>query len=280
MTDPVQFSAKPEFRSPALVTGWSMDAARLGSRVTDYLVSKLGGEPFCHIEPVDFFPLGGVTIDNDLVQFPESRFYACPEKDLVVFRSTPPSHEWYRFMNLVLDVARDYCHVREMYTVGSMIALGPHTAPRQFFGTVSSPEMKDELRPYGLTREVDYETPPGGRPTLNSYFLWAARRRSIPGANLWAPVPFYLVSSDDPAAYKRVLEFLNHRLGLGLDLSDLDEQARALDGRMDRIRASSPEVDGYIRKLEENTSLAEGEGEKLAKEVEESLTEEEDQARG
>ena len=276
MTDPVQFSSRPELRNPTLVAAWSMDAAGLGLSVTDYLVGKLGGQPFCHIEPVDFFALGGVTIDNDLVQFPESRFYACPEKDLVLFQSTPPSHEWYRFMNLVLDVARDYCHVREFYTVGSMVALGPHSAPRQFFATVSSRELKEELAPYGLTREVNYETPPGGRPTLNSFFLWAARRSNIPGANLWVPVPFYLVSSDDPAACKKVLEFLNHRLGLGLDLSDLDEEARALDERIDRIRASSPDVDRYIRKLENNEGLAEDEGEKLAKEVEELLREEED----
>jgi proteasome assembly chaperone (PAC2) family protein len=276
MTELVKFSSRPEFRNPTLVAAWSMDAAGLGWRVTDYLVSKLGGQPFCHIEPVDFFPLGGVTIDNDLVEFPESRFYACPEKDLVLFQSTPPGHEWYRFLNLVLDVARDYCHVREFYTVGSMIALGPHSAPRQFFATVSSRELKEELSPYGLTREVDYETPPGGRPTLSSFFLWATKRRSIPGANLWAPVPFYLASYDDPAACKMVLEFLNHRLGLRLELADLDEEARVLDERINRIRASSPEVDGYISKLENSERLAEGEGEKLAKKVEELLREEED----
>ena len=275
MTEVVQFSARPEFRSPTLLVGWAMDAARLGWRVTGHLIDRLGGQPFCHIEPLDFFPMGGVTIENDLVQFPESTFYACPEKDLVVFRSTPPGHEWYRFLNLVLDVAQDYCHVREMYTVGSMIALGPHTAPRQFFGTVSSRELKTELSAYGLTREVDYETPPGGRPTLNSYSLWVGKRRGIYGANLWAPVPFYLVSSDDPASYRTVLGFLDERLDLGLDLTDLDEQAKALNERIDRIRTSSPAVDGYIRKLEENVGLSQGEGEKLAKELEDLLREEE-----
>ena len=275
MTDLVQFSARPEFRNPTLVVGWSLDAARLGRRVTDYLVRRLGGQPFCHIEPVDFFPLAGVTIYNDLVLFPESRFYAFPEKDLVVFQSTPPSHEWYRFLNLLLDVAQEYCHVQELYTVGSMITLGPHTAPRQSFGTVSSGELKEELSPYGLTREVNFETPPGGRPTLNSFLLWAAKRRNIPAANLWVPVPFYLVSSDDPAACKKALDFLNHRLGLGLDLSDLDETAGALNERIDRIRAASPDVDGCIRKLENGERLDEGEGEKLVREVEESLGEEE-----
>jgi len=252
-----------------------MDAARLGRRVTDYLISELGGQPFCHIEPVDFFPLAGVTIYNDLVLFPDSRFYAFPEKDLVVFQSTPPSHERYRFLSLVLDVARDYCHIRDLYTVGSVIAFGPHTAPRQFFGTVGSPELKEELSPYGITRETNYETPPGGRPTLSSFFLWTAKRRRIPGVNLWVPIPFYLMSSDDPAGYRKVLEFLSHRLDLGLDLSSFDEGARTLDERIDRLRAASPDVDKAITKLENGERLDEGEGEKLAREVDQALEEEE-----
>lgn len=269
----VLFSGKPELHTPAMVVGWTMDAGRLGSRATDYLVSKLGGRAFCEIEPIDFFPLSGVTIANDIVYFPDSKFYACPEKNLVVFQSTPPSYEWYRFLNLILDVAQDYCHVREIYNIGSMIALGAHTAPRQFFGTINSNEMKAELSDYSLTREIDYETPPGGKPTLNSYFLWAEKRRHIPGANLWVPVPFYLVSAEDPEAYRSVLGFLDDRLDLGLDFTDLDEQASLQNEKIDRVRAEQPEVDRIISKLERGLRLDEGEGEKLAQEVGDFLRE-------
>jgi len=144
-----------------MVVGWSADAGNLGAKVTDYLIKKLGGETFCEIEPEEFFSLGGVTIENDLVQFPESKFYACPQNDLVVLKSTPPGHEWYKFLNLILDIAQNHCHVKEVYTVGGMISLGAHTAPRQFFGTLNSLELKRALSPYGLTREVNYESPPG-----------------------------------------------------------------------------------------------------------------------
>jgi proteasome assembly chaperone (PAC2) family protein len=267
----IRFLAKPELRTPAMVVGWTMDAGRLGSRVTDYLASKLGGQAFCEIEPVDFFPLSGVTIASDIVYFPESKFYACPEKNLVIFRSTPPSYEWYRFLNMILDVAQDYCHVREIYNIGSMVALGAHTVPRQFFGTVNSVELKAELSDYSMTREIDYETPPGGKPTLNSYFLWNEKRRHIPGVNLWVPVPFYLVSAEDPAAYRSVLGFLDNRLDLGLDLTDLDEQARLQNEKIDQVRASQPEVDRIISKLERGLRLEEGEGEKLAREVSDFL---------
>ena len=101
MNELIQFSSQPELRSPTLVVGWTLDASQLGTRVTDYLIRKLGGQPFCEIESVEFSTLGGVVIENDLVQFPETRFYACPDSDLVVLKSAPPSYEWFRFLNLL-----------------------------------------------------------------------------------------------------------------------------------------------------------------------------------
>ncbi len=103
------------------------------------------------------------------------------------------------------------------------------------------------------------------------------KRRNIPCANLWVPVPFYLVSSYDPASYNRVIEFLNHRLNLGLDLSDLDDRARILNEKIAGIRITSPEVNGNIEKMENNQRLAEEEGEKLVGEIEELLRTEDDE---
>lgn len=276
MNELFQFSGQPELQSPTLIVGWSADASQLGSRVTDYLNRKLGGQAFCEIEPVEFFSLGGVTIENDLVQFPESKFYACPENDLVVFQSTPPSHEWYKFLNLILDIAQNHCHVKELYTVGGMITLGAHTAPRDMWSTFNFPELKETLSPYGLSREMNFETPPGGRPTLNSFLLWTAQRRNIPGANLWVPIPFYLVTADDPRAQKRVLEFLNHRLDLQIDFADLDEETRKQDEQIDRMRTEFPEIDKFIRKLESNIRLSDEENEKLVKQVQQFLRETKD----
>ena len=108
MKNLVKFSSQPELKSPSLIVGWTADASKLGTKITDYLNKKLGGESFCAVEPIEFFPMGGVTIEDDLVQFPESEFYACPEHDLLVFKSTPPSYEWYRFLNLIMDVAEQY----------------------------------------------------------------------------------------------------------------------------------------------------------------------------
>ena len=64
-----------------------------------------------------------------------------PKKDLVILESTPPSYEWY-FLNLILDVAENYCHVKELYVISGMVSLSAHTTPRQLRGTFNSPELK------------------------------------------------------------------------------------------------------------------------------------------
>jgi proteasome assembly chaperone (PAC2) family protein len=271
MTEPLKFSWQPKLRKATMVIGWESDTARLGERVTDYLISGLGAQPFCEIDPVEFFPLGGVAIENDIVQFPQSTFYASREHNLVIFRSAIPRYEWYEFLNLIVDVAEEYCHVKEIYAIGGMITAAAHTAPREAWATFSSPKIKKALSPFQLSREMNFETPPGSRPTLNSYLLWVAKNRDVSAANLWIPVPFYLMTGEDPAAHKKALEFLDKRMELGLDYSAIDAANKQQNERLRRLRQSSEEIDGCIRKLENNQRLSEEEREGLVKGIDEYL---------
>ena len=271
MTQPLQFSAQPKLRKPILVVGWESDTAQLGARVTDYLVKKLDMQAFCNIDPVEFFPLGGVAIESDVVQFPQSTFYACYEYNLIIFRSTIPRYEWHKFLNLIIDVAQEHCRVKEMYAVGGMVTLTPHTVPRESWATFSSPQIKKALTPYQLSRDMDFETPPGSRPTLNSYLLWIAKTRNLPAANLWVPVPFYLMSNDDPGSYKKALEFIDNRLDLHLDFRDIDASIKQQNDKLARLRQSATEIDEIIGKLENEQPLSEEERENLVKAVDDCL---------
>lgn len=274
MKNPLEISWQPELQSPSLVVGWNVDASKLGAKVTDYLNRKLGGQSFCEIEPVEFFPLGGVAIEDNLVQFPESKFYSCPGKNLVIFRSDPPSYEWYKFLNLILDTVEHYGHVKELYTIGGMVSLSAHTAPRELMGTFNSPEVKQALSRYNIAGEFDYETPPGQRPTLSSFLLWAARRRNIPGVSLWVPIPFYLVAVDDPKAQRRVLEFFNQRFDLAIDFGDLDEEIENQNKKLAQVRDSSPDINESIGRLESNLMLSEEESQRLVRDIEKFLSRE------
>ena len=269
--EPLQFSAQPKLRKPTLVIGWESDTAQLGAGVTDYLMQKLDTQAFCDIDPVEFFPLGGVAIENDIVQFPRSTFYACHEHNLIIFRSSIPRYEWHKFLNLIIDVAQEYCHVKEIYAVGGMVTLTPHTVPRDFWATFSSPQIKKALTSYQLSRDMDFETPPGSRPTLNSYLLWVAKTRNLSAVNLWVPVPFYLMGNDDPISQKKALEFLDDRLDLSLDFKEIDISIEQQNEKLANLRQSVTEIDESISKLENGQPLSEEERENLVKAIDDCL---------
>jgi proteasome assembly chaperone (PAC2) family protein len=270
---PIKIYKEPDLRRSYLVLGWSEDMSNLGWKVTGYLNRKLKGQEFAEIEPEDFFPLGGVAIEDNLAQFPESKFYACQEHEVVVFRSGSPGAEWYKFLNSVLDVAEHHCRVKEFYTIGAMISFSAHTTPRELLAVVNSAETKEVLSQYDLTRDLDYQTPPGERPTLNAFLLWIAKERNISGVSLWVPIPFYLAAVEDAQAQKKVLSFLNERLDLEIDFSDLDQEIREQNEQLAQARSRFPQIDDYINRLESNLMLSEEENGELIKKIEDFLME-------
>ena len=270
---PIRVRKEVECGPSSLVVGWREDAANLGRRVIDYLNRKLKAQEFAEIEPEDFFPLGGVAIKGNLAQFPESKFYLCQDYELVLFQSDTPGIEWYRFLNSVLDVAQHHCQVKELYIIGAMVSFSAHTTPRQLLTVVNSPRFKEILSQYDLTTDMDYQTPPGERPTLSSFLLWIAKGRNIPGVTLWVPIPFYLVAIEDAQARKKVLSFLNQRLHLKIDFNDLDQEIREQNGRLALARSRFPQVDNYISRLESNLMLSEEENEELTRTIEDFLKE-------
>lgn len=270
---PIKIYSEPDFSQSSLVLGRNEDAGNLRRKVTDYLNRKLKGQEFVEIQPEDFFPLGGVAIEGNLAQLPDSKFYACQELELVVFRGDSPRTEWYKSLNSIFDVAEHHCQVKELYIIGSMISFGAHTSPRQLFTVVNSAEIKEALNQYDLVGDMNYQTPAGERPTLTSFLLWIAKERNIPGVSLWVLIPFYLASMEDPQAQKKVLSFLSERLHLEIDFSDVDQEIREQNEQLTRARSLCPEIDDYINRLESNLMLSEKENGELIRKIEEFLRE-------
>jgi len=270
---PITIHKEPKFHQSSLVLGWNEDIGRLGRSVTDYLNSELKGEGFAEIEPEDFFALGGVAIEGNLARFPGSKFYACPEHELVILQTDSPLARWYTFLNSVLDVAEQHCRVKEFYVLGAMISFGAHTTPRQLLAVANSAETKEALSQYDLNKDMDYQTQPGERPTLNSFLLWLARERNIPGVSLWVPVPFYLAAMEDLQAQRKVLSFLNERLGLRIDFGDLDREIGKQNEQLARARSRFPQINDCINRLESNLMLSEEENGELARQIEDFLKE-------
>jgi len=251
MKEPVETHSQPELDNASLIVGWQEDAGKLGPKVIEYLNRHIKAKIFCEIEPVDFFPLGGVAIENNIAQFPVSKFYAGDErKDLVIFESTQPPYKRHRFLNSLLDASEHYCKMKELYAVSGTVSPIAHTSSRRLLAVFNQPEFQKRLRRFQL-EDMTWEGP----PAINSYLLWLAQKRSIAGLSLWPEVTFYLAATEDPKAAKVVLSFFNEIFDLGLDLTGLDLEIKAQSEKLIRLRREEPQIDRYIRTLEAGLSL-------------------------
>ena len=265
-TDLFKLYRQPKLEKPALIVGFSDDVGRLGPKVIDYLNANIEAESFCEIEPTSFFALGGITVEDSIARFPDNRFFYNEERNIVTFKGSEPLFERYEFLQAVLDVAEHYCGITKIYTVSGITSLAAHTKPRIILAVCNQLEFQDKFKDCGLDN-MNWE----GVPALNTYLLWVARRRNIPGISLWPGVPFYLRSVDDPKAQKSVLEFFDRQFELGIDFSDINGEEEKQNRKLARLRADAPEVDKSIQRLETNFPLSQEEGELLDKQVEDFL---------
>jgi predicted ATP-grasp superfamily ATP-dependent carboligase len=262
---------QPETEDATLLVCWTQDAGGIGNGVFKYLYDRLHCTMFAEIEPGEFFPLRGVTVENDIASFPESRFYKCSEANLIIFKSSIPRFEWYRFIETVLEVAQEICQVKEIYTVGGMVSISAHTLPRILMATMNTAEFKTSLCDFDINLSLDYESPPGQRPTMSSYLIWEAMRRDIAGISLWVPVPFYMVSVTDLRSCRRMVDFLDRKLGMGMDFSSIDKSLGEQNYAILQATEAFPEIMDTIRKLETNSAVSEEESDKLVEIMEEYL---------
>jgi len=254
-------------QNPSLIIGWqNHDAGELSSKVIHFLSEKLGSLPVAEIKPSGFFPLGGAAFKDNLIQVSQSKFWACGKSNLLILQSEEPRYEWYRFLTTVLDFAKHYCQVKELYTISGTPSLTAHTAPRRILAVYNQPKFQKTLRGYGL-EDMSWEGP----PAISSYLLWVAKGRDIPGLSLWPQIPFYLAAGEDPAATKLALSFLDRRFDLGLDLEEFDLEIKNQNGSIAQLRRENTEVNQYINQLESGLNLSEEEQVKLAREVYELL---------
>lgn len=266
MKDIFRWSRQPDFDSPSLIVGWQEDAGQLSPGVIEYVNEKLKGQSFCEIEPASFFSLGGVTIEDDIAQFPECKFYCGQRNDLVLSKGNEPRSERYKFLNAVLDLAQYYCKIEALYTVSGTISSITHCASRRILAVFNQRGLAEKLRSYGL-QDMTWQGP----PAISSFLLWAAKNRGIAGVSLWIEIPFYLARGRDYQAIKTALSFLDRRFKLHLDLAQFDEKSRNQNMKIEQLRQEDPDINRYINMLESKLSLSGEEQMELTRRVTEAL---------
>jgi len=251
-----------------MIVGWTKDVGAVSRGVVDLLADTPGTSPFGRIKPVSFFPVGGVTVNDDVAEFPRSELLCNERNNVVILRSDEPQSRKYEFLNGVLDLAEQHNGAEALYAVNGIASLIPHTATRRAFLVSNDLAMQRELRrlvPAGLSWQ--------GPPPTSIYLLWLARNRHLPGVSLWVEVPFYLVDSGDFQAIKTGVSLLGRILGWDYDLDDLDQRIAEQDETLTQLRDQDPEIDTRIRILEQGETLDGNEQRELVEAVQGALKE-------
>lgn len=235
----IKLFEEPRLEKPDLIVGWP-GIGNVGIIAVDTLREQIQAEEFGEIEPWDFFYPKRVIIEAgilEVLEFPSNKFYykRLEKKDLIFFigEEQPTSggiyaqgEKAYEMANLVLDVAERFgCH--RVYTSGASVALTHHTLKPRVWAVPNREELINEVKNYEntiLMSEIEGRGGQGNITGLNGLLLGVAKKRGFAGICLMGEVPDYLSRAPFPypRASKSVIEVISRILGIGLDLSRLD----------------------------------------------------------
>jgi proteasome assembly chaperone (PAC2) family protein len=259
----LKISARPTLDDPRLVLGFSgwMDGGEVSTGCAKWLVEKLSCRKIAEIDAEGFYiyNLPGpmevsalfrpyTKIKAGLVRAYEAprNVFFCSEKDnLIVLVGKEPNLAWQEFGERVFAVCKEF-NVGEIYFMGSVAGLVPHTREPRMFCSVSHSSLKKVFEKYQL-KFTNYEGP----SSIVTYLLTRAAEKRLSMASLVAEIPAY-VQGYNPKCIETVLRWICGILGLQVQLDELRSVAEEFERKLTEVVEKQPELAGSVRKLEED----------------------------
>lgn len=251
----LQIDRIPDLHDPVMVvafSGWN-DAASAATDAAKYLVERLSARRFASVDPEEFYdfsetrPVVSIGPSGErTINWPKNEFHYARNPigahDVVIGIGVEPNLAWRTFGEYQMEVCREV-HAGLFVSLGALLADVPHTRPTRVTGTALDPTVAARL---DLTTSR-YQGPTGIVGVLHD----SLRKASVPAASLWANVPHYITTSQNPSATRALLSRVQEILGLSLDLRDLDAASERFVKEVDTALSAQPDVAGYVRTLEE-----------------------------
>ena len=257
------FFEKPVLHSPKMIIGFSgwMDGGYVSTGTIVYLNNKLNTMKFAEINPHPFYiyNLPGSMeeiaqfrpytkiVDGLIteVQFPTNEFFADTNTNLILFSGKEPNFNWKEYCQLLLFICEEY-QIRDIYFIGSVNGLTPHTRDPRVYSSVNNEELKKILEKENI-RFTNYE----GSASLVTYLAFLAKEKNINMINLITDVPMY-IHATNPRGIISIVKKVTTLLKLNLDYSDLMPLVEQFDNNMAVVMREQPELAKQVKKLEEN----------------------------
>ena len=251
----LKVDAQPGLKSPVAVcafTGWN-DAASAATNAARFIVRRLGARKFATIDAEPFYdfkeqrPTVRITArgDRDL-NWPANEFFYARNPtgphDIVVFIGAEPALRWRTFTAAHAELFREV-GAEMVVSLGALLADVPHSRPVRVTGSVMDESLSAQLD----LQPSRYEGPTGIVGVLHT----TLRNQGLAGASLWANVPHYITTSQNPPATAALLRRLQPIVGMEWDLSELDAAAERFSDEVNTALSGNPEIEDYVRQLEQ-----------------------------
>ncbi len=236
------FTAKPKLKRPTLVEGFP-GLGLVGTISASYLVEKLKMEPLGYITGDQFPPLAAVHNYRPL--FP-ARMYYSQKHDLIVFVS-----EFVIPIGAVNELADKMYDFAKRMKVDRIVSLGGITIKGEqdeVFAIASLPSLGSSL---GKIKSVKL-IKEGATTGVTGVLLARGAVEEYPVISLLAESQEGYM---DPKAAAMVLEVLNGLLGIKIDTSALEEEAKAIDDKVKNVMSKAKTAHTDYKKAQGDASL-------------------------
>jgi len=248
---------KVRFNHPWFVAIWpGMGNVAMNAGV--YLLAKLGMNVVGEMDTRGLFDVEQVETADGLIlplRHPQNRLFAWTDPqekhDLIVFigEAQPPLGKL-AFCSQLIEVARRFGSERVFTFAAMATEMTPLQSSRAFCATTDG-SLLDELKRHRL------ESLKGGRiGGLNGLLPAVAAEAGLPGICLLGEMPHVFSQLTYPKASLAILEAFCSVTGLSVDLSELKQQAEAVDQRLAPLWVQLQEVVRRAQKPDEESDSA------------------------
>jgi proteasome assembly chaperone (PAC2) family protein len=178
-------------------------------------------------------------------EFPRNVFYAAESQDLILFAGKEPNMNWVEYGDCVFTLCRRF-GVRELYFIGSVAGLVPHTRDPRLFCSLSDAGMKPRFEDFGV-KFSDYEGP----ASIVTYLTTRAKEHGLEMVSIVATVPAY-VQGSNPKCIAAVTKRVAGILGVHVETDDLQTTADEFERKLTEVVQEQPELAENVVKLEQD----------------------------
>jgi len=262
-SDKLRIYGEASFQNPRLLMGFSgwMDGGDVSTGTVKVLADRLNARRFAEIDHEGFyiynFP-GAMEVTSlfrphcrirqGLIRefaFPENGFYAAENEDMILFVGKEPNLNWVEYGDCFFRLCREF-GVQQIYFIGSVAGLVPHTRDPRLFCSVSDAQMKPLLENYGI-KFSEYEGP----ASVVTYLTTRAQAERIEMVSLVATVPAY-VQGSNPKCIAAVIKRVAGLLGIHLEFDELQTAADDFERKLTEVVQEEPELAENVTKLEQD----------------------------